>query len=172
MERRSLTFLKLGILFVFFNFNLTFFNFNMGKVDLMPDFAGMLFLFASIVSHDIQTETEKRLKPLLMILAADDFLHWITRFENSLESLLSGVIFVYVIFMLMGEVVKRIQSEQPERALHLNAVRVGTVFFLTFHFLLSAYDNNILNGVLVVFSVSMLISLMVVVCRIRPCKGQ
>ncbi len=165
MERRSLTFLKLGILFIFLHFNI-------GRVDLMPDFAGMLFLFASIVSHDMQTETEKRLKPLLLLLAADYFLHWIIRFENTLESLLSGVISVYVIFMLMGEVAKRIQPKQPERALHLNAARMGTVLFLTFHFLLSAYDNNILNGVLVVFSLSMLISLMVVVCRIRPCGRQ
>lgn len=165
MERKSLTFLKLGILFIFLNF-------NMGKVDLMPDFAGMLFLFASVASHDTQTETEKRLKPLLLLLAADYFLHWIIQFENPLESLLSSVISVYVIFMLMGEVVKRIQTEQPERALHLNAVRMGAVLFLTFHFLLSAYDNNILNGVLIVFSLSMLISLMAVVCRIRPCGGQ
>lgn len=172
MERRSLTFLKLGILFLFLNFHVTFLYFDLGRVDLMPDFAGMLFLFASIVSHDMQTETEKRLKPLLLLLAADYFLHWIIQFENPLESLFSGVISVYVIFMLMGEVIKRIQSEQPERAIHLNAARMGTVLFLTFNFLLSAYDNNILNGVLVVFFVSMLISLMVVVCRIRPCEGQ
>ena len=172
MERRSLTFLKLGILFIFFNFELTLFNFNLERVDLMPDFVGMLFLFTSIVSHDVQTETEKRLKPLLLLLAADDFLHWILRFENSLESLLSGVIFIYVIFVLMGEVVNRIRPEQSERAKHLNAARVGTVLFLTFHFLLSSYDNNILNGVLVVFFMFMLISLMLVVCRIRPCGGQ
>lgn len=165
MERKSLTFLKLGILFIFFNI-------NMGKVDLMPDFVGMLFLFASVVSHDMQTETEKRLKPLLLLLAADYFLHWIIQFENPLESLFSSVISVYVIFMLMGEVIKRIQSEQPERAIHLNAARMGTVLFLTIHFLLSAYDHNILNGVLVVLSLGMLISLMVVVCRIRPCGGQ
>ena len=169
MERRSLTFLKLGILFCFFNFNVEGMDFIM---DFMPDFAGMLFLFASIASHDMQTETEKRLKPLLLLLAADYFLHWIIPFENSLESLLSSVISVYVTFMLMGEVVKRIQPEQPERARHLNAARMGTVFFLTLNFLLSAYDNNILNGVLVVFFLSMLISLMVVVCRIRPCGEQ
>ena len=138
----------------------------------MPDFAGMLFFFASIVSHDIQTETERRLKPLLLLLAADYFLHWIIQFKNPLESLLSSVISVYVIFMLMGEVAKRIQPQQPERAMHLNAARIGSVFFLTFTFLLSEYDNDILNGVLVVFSLSMMISLMVVVCRIRPCGGQ
>lgn len=163
MERKSLTFLKLGILFLFLHF-------HVGKIqpDLLPDFVGMLFLFLSITSHMEQTETEKRLKPLLLILAADYFLHWIFPFHNPLESLIASVISVYVIFIFMGEVIKRIQESQPERARQLNFTRVGSVIFLTMNFLLAAYDNNIINSVLVVCSLFMLISLMVVVCRIRP----
>ncbi|MCM1065393.1 MAG: hypothetical protein NC420_13185 [Eubacterium sp.] len=161
MERKSLTLLKLGILFLFLDFRI-------GNLDLMPEFAGMLFLFASLASHTEQTETEKRLKPLLLILAADCFLHWVIRFEHPVESLLISALMVYVIFLLMGEVIKRIREDQPDRASHLNFARMGTVIFLTMNFLLAAYDNPVINGLLVGCSLAMLIFLMVVVCRIRP----
>lgn len=164
MERKSLTFLKLGILFLFLDF-------NVGRMDLMPDFAGMLFLFVFITSHDLQTETERRLKPLLLILAADYFLHWIIQFYNPLEGLLASVVFIYVIFVFLGEVMKRIREEQPERVLHLNFARMGTALLLTANFILDAYENNTLNGVLVISFLMMLIFLLVEVCGIRPCRS-
>ena len=164
MERRALTFVKLGILFLFLDF-------HVGRVNLLPTFVGMLFLNAAIASHDVQTETEKRLKPLLLALAADHFLHWIFSFENSLESLLSSVISVYVLFMFMGEVIKRIRENQRGRALQLNFARMGTVILLTMNFLLAAYDNSMVNGVLVTFSLMMMLFLMVTVCQIRPEGG-
>ena len=105
---------------------------------------------------------------MLLILAADYFLHWILPFENALESLLTSVISVYVLFMFLGEVIKRILEEQPERAGRLNLARTGTVLFLTMNFLLSAYENSVVNGVLVACSLAILIFLMVEVCRIRP----
>ena len=138
----------------------------------MPDFVGMLFWFASAASHDVPTETEKRLKPFLLLLAADFALHWVFSFKNPLESLLVSVMSVYTIYMFLGEVIKRIREEQPERALHLNFARTVTVLALTANFLLSAYDNSTLNGVIVISFLLVLVFLMVQVCLIRPKCGE
>ena len=66
MERKPLMYLKLGIAFLFVNINI-------GTVDILPEFVVLLFLYASIQSHAQQTETERKVKPLFLVLAADYF---------------------------------------------------------------------------------------------------
>lgn len=160
MEPKSLKYLKWGFVFLFFH--ITF------VVDLLPDFAGVLLLHSSIQEHKRTTEAEDRIKPLLLVLAVDYFLHWIFPFEFLLENLLMTVISMYAMYVLLGEVAGRILGTQPERAKQLNTVRVLMVLSQVLNFVVSAYGNEGLNGVLVLLSLGILIALLVVVCKIEP----
>lgn len=163
MEQRSLTYLKWGFLFLCLNINIRSF-------ELLPDFVGFLLLFGSIQSHSRQTEAEKTLKPLLLILAADYFLHWILDFQNGIEALLALVISLYVLFVLIGEVAERIRPEQSEKASLLGHIRQLILVQQVIFFGITAYGNEVLNGVAVVVVLVTWIVLLVAVCGIRPVK--
>ncbi len=51
----------------------------------------------NIQAHESQTQGEKQVKPLFLLLAADYFVHWIWQFENGVEMLLTTVIYIYAI---------------------------------------------------------------------------
>ncbi len=120
MERRALNCLKWGILFLFLNVHI-------GRLNLLPDFVGALLLHASIQMQAERTQAQERLKPLLLLLAADSFLHWAWQFENGLEALLMLAIYLYVLYVYLGEVAGRIRPEQPERAGQLEGIRISAV---------------------------------------------
>ena len=136
-------------------------------VDLLPDFVGVLFLFYSIQKHKCTTEAEDKIKPLFLVLAVDYFVHWIFAFNVSLESLIINVISIYAMYILLGEVANRIREKQPECAGKLEFVRKCNVMLQTVVFLVSAYEYEALNGMLVVSSLVMLIAMLVVVCKIE-----
>lgn len=161
MERRSLNYLKWGMVF-------TFLNLHIGTLNLLPDFAGMLLFYASIQSHARQTQPEQKLRPLLLVLAADYFLHWIWPFENSLEGLLMLIISIYTIYVLLGEVAGRIKEHQPDSAKQIAFIRVWVILLQTAAFLLSPYEYGTVNGVIVIAMVIMWIVLMVIISAISP----
>lgn len=163
MEQKSLKYLKRGFIFLFFHIYI-------GRIDCLPDFVGALFLFYSIQSHREQTPVEERVKSLFLVLAADYFLNWIFPFDFVLENLLMAVISIYATFVLLGEVAVRIREEQPERAKQLDVVRVLTVIFQVVMFMVSAYEIEYLNGMLIFVSVGVLIAQLVVVCKIEPAE--
>lgn len=82
MTAKSLRYIKWG-------FVLMFFNINIGRFDLLPNFAGVLLLIMALRSQWEETETEKRLEPLLTALVIDYFLHWIFAFDNGVENLIN-----------------------------------------------------------------------------------
>lgn len=161
MERASLKYLKWGVVF-------TFLNIYIGTLNLLPDFVGMLLFYASIQSHAGQTQPEQRLRPLLLILAADYFLHWIRPFENSLEGLLMLIISIYTFYVLLGEVAGRIKEHQPDSAKQIWFLRGWAILLQMAAFLLSPYEYETVNGVIVIAMVIMWIGLMVVLSGISP----
>lgn len=163
MEPKSLKYLKWGFVCLFFHLKIA-------GIDLLPDFVGAWLLYTSIQSHKQTTEVEDRIKFLFLVLAADFFIHWIFPFEFILENLVMTVISMYAMYALLGEVANRIQDSQTERAKQLNVVRVLTVISQVANFVVSAYGNAELNGLLVVISICILISLLVVVCGIKACE--
>ena len=164
MERESLKWLKWG--FIFLHVHITF------VVDLLPDFVGMLMLFASLRCHKCLSEAEERIQPLFLVLAVDYLLHWIFPFEIGLEKLMMTVISIYANYVLLGEVARRIRESQPERAKRLDVIRVCNVLVQTVIFMVSAYEVAGLNEILVLVSLGMLIAMMVVVCGIQPEEEQ
>ncbi len=161
MERKALTMMKLGILF-------SFWHFNIGRVDLLPDFVGMLLFFAAVRCHKRMTDVERRMQPLLLLLAADFFLHWVFPFENTVESLIVMIVFLYVTFVLLGEVMERIRPYAPDAATRLGWLRVSMVVIQTASFLLQAYGNETINGIIVALTLLLLIVGMIVLCMIPP----
>lgn len=161
MERKSLNFLRWGILF-------TFFNFYIGSLNLLPDFIGMLLFYASILSHAQPTRNEEKIKPLFLVLAADYFLHWIWKFENGLEMLFTAVIQLYAIFVLLGEVAGRLREGQPDKAGLLDGIRVWSVFIQTFVFLTASYRIAVLNDLAMIATVVMCIVLAAVLILAEP----
>ncbi len=161
MERNALRCLKWGLLF-------DFLDFSIGSLEVLPDFVGMLLFYASIQAHESQTQGEKQVKPLFLLLAADYFVHWIWRFENGLEMLLTTVIYIYAIYVLFGEVAERIRMGQPECAGRLDVIRAGMVLLQVFAFFSSAYGNNVLNIAMIFAVVALAASCMVVICGIAP----
>lgn len=162
MEQKSLSYLKWGIL-------LSFLNIHVGRWNLLPDFVGMLLLGASVRSHRERTDVEERLLPLFLILAVDSFAHWIWDFENGLETLIRMVIYLYVFFVLLGEVILRICAAQPEAAQRLETVRVCTILFQALTFLLAPYGYETLNLGIVLASLGICAVLLWTVWGIRPC---
>ena len=152
MERRALRCLRWGIFF-------TFIDFRIGQWNLLPEFVGMLLFYGSIRSHKEPAPGEERVAPLFLVLAADGFLHWIWRFENSVEELVALAVSLYALYVLLGEVAGRIRPGQPDRAVLQCAV-----------FLVSPFELQWLNSLLTVSVVAVCIALLVAVCRIRPEK--
>ena len=161
MELRALNCLKWGILFLFLNVHI-------GRLNLLPDFVGALLLHASIQMQAERTQAQERLKPLLLLLAADSFLHWAWQFENGLEALLMLAIYLYVLYVYLGEVAGRIRPEQPERAGQLEGIRISAVLLQMAVYLLSPYGIQGLNALLTVSTLGVCAALLVTVCRIRP----
>lgn len=164
MERQSLRYLKWGSVFAFLNIYI-------GTWNLLPDFVGMLLFYASIQSHVRQTQPEQKLRPLLLVLAADYFLHWIWPFENSLEGLLILIISIYTFYVLLGEVAGRIKEQQPDSAKQITFIRVWVILLQTAAFLLSPYGYGTVSGVIVIAMVIMWIVLMVVISVISPLEA-
>lgn len=164
MERKALTYLKWGAVF-------TFLNLYIGTWNLLPEFVGMLFFLGSIQSHEQPTQAEQALRPLLWVLAADFFLHWIWQFENILESLLILVISLYTIYVLIGEAAERIRTQQPEKAGTLDVIRGCNVVLQSAVFLLSPYGNEVLNVLLVLATGVLMVSLVVALCGVRPVEA-
>lgn len=138
MERKSLRYFRLGILFLCLDV-------SVGKWNLLPDFAGMLLLYASLQSHLRRTEAEEKIKPFLLFLAADEFLHWIWAYENRLEGLLVLAVYIYTIYVLLGEVAGRIRPAQPGQAGRLKILRALEVLLQAVFFLASPYEAEPLN---------------------------
>ena len=161
MERNVLRCLKWGLLF-------NFVDFSIGSLEVLPDFAGMLLFYASIQAHESQTQGEKQVKPLFLLLAADYFVHWIWQFENGLEMLLMTVIYIYAIYVLFGEVAERIRTRQPESAGRLDVIRAGMVLLQVLAFFSSAYGNNVLNIAVIFAAVALAAACAVVICGIVP----
>lgn len=161
MERKSLNYLKGGILF-------TFLNFYIGQLNLLPEFAGMLLFYASIRSHREPRPGERQVAPLFLVLAVDGFLHWIWPFENAVEALVELAVSLYALYVLLGEAAERIRPGQPDRAAALDVLRICAVVLQCAVFLLSPFEIQLLNILLTVLVIAVCIALIVAVCRIRP----
>lgn len=164
MERKALRYLRGGILF-------TFLDFSVGGLSLLPTFVGMLLFYASIQSQRPQTQGEDRVKPLFLVLAADYFLHWAWRFENGVEGLLIYVIYLYAIFVLMGEAAGRIRAAQPEQARRIDVVRTAAVLLQTFAFLASPYGIQGLNLLTAAANIGLGVALMWIMWKIQPAEA-
>lgn len=143
MEKKSLVLMRWG-------FILSVVHVNIGRLDVLPDFLGIILFILALHAHEEMTVTEKRTEPFLWILTADFFIKWLTGFSNSIESLLVTVISVYAFYVLVGEVMKRIWEKQQEVAEVLGVCRIAFVILQVFVFLLSPYEIGWLNGILVV----------------------
>lgn len=165
MERKSLRYLQLGICF-------DFLDFTVGRFNLLPDFVGMLLFYASIQSHGrYTTQTEDKVKPLFLVLATDYFLHWVWQFENGLESLLFFLIYLYAMFVLMGEAAGRIRASQPEQARRIDAARVAVVLLQTFSFLAAPYGGELVSLLILVSDIGLAIALLTAVWKVRPVEA-
>lgn len=164
MERKALRCLRWGILFTFLDFFIAGWN-------LLPSFAGMGLFYASIQSQRLQTQSEDRVKPLFLVLAVDYFLHWLWHFENGLESLLVYVIYLYAVFVLMGEVAGRIRADQPKHARQLDLMRIAAVLLQSFTFLTSPYGIEALNLLTVAADIGLCIAFMRVTWKIQPVEA-
>lgn len=122
---------------------------NIGRIDLLPDFLGMLLFILALRAHEEMTVTEKRTEPFLWILTADFFVKWLTGFSNSIEGLLVTVISVYSFYVLVGEVMKRICDRQQDVADALGALRIAIVVLLAANFLVGSYAIEWLNLALI-----------------------
>lgn len=162
MDKRALRYLKLAIVF-------DFVDFYIGWLNLLPDFAAMWLFYAYVKSHGRwQTETEERIKPLLLVLAADFFLHWIWKFENGIEALLISVIYLYAVYVLIGEVSERVRPHQPEQARKLDIMRTLSVLLHSLAFLAAPYGNEVLNFLIAAANIGMCIAFIKVVWKIQP----
>ena len=161
MERRALRCLRWGIFF-------TFIDFRIGQWNLLPEFVGMLLFYGSIRSHKEPAPGEERVAPLFLVLAADGFLHWIWRFENTVEALVALADSLNALNVLLVEVAGRIRPGQPDRAAGLEVLRVCAVVLQCAVFLVSPFELQWLNSLLTVSVVAVCIALLVAVCRIRP----
>lgn len=165
MERKSLIYFRLGVLFMLLDF-------SVGRLNLFPDFAGMLLFYASLQSHIRRTEAEEKIKPLLLFLAADDFLHWIWTFKNGPEGLLVLAAYFYMIYVFLGEVAGRIQAAQPGQAGKLRVLRILEVLLQAVLFLASPYEAGPLLLAAALTDAGVWILLLTVAFRIRPCYNQ
>lgn len=161
MDKRALRYLKLAILF-------NFLDFYIGWLNLLPNFVAMWLFYSYVRSHARQTETEERIKPLLLVLAADFFLHWIWQFENGIEALLIVVIYLYAVYVLIGEVSERVRPHQPEQAHKLDIMRILLVLLHSLAFLAAPYGNEVLNFLIAAANIGMCIVFIKVIWKIRP----
>lgn len=164
MTGRALTCMKWG-------FFLMFFHITVGRIDLLPDFLGILLILQAFRSQNM-TETERRMCPLLGLLGIDQFLHWFLVFDNALESLLITVISTYVIYILLGEVALRVQDTQPEQTEWLHKIRVTYAVLQVLNYLFGAYNITAVTMVLAIGFLVLLLVLLTVLFRIQPIEEQ
>lgn len=143
MEKKSLIFMRCGMV-------LSVVHINIGRIDLLPDFLGMILFILALHAHEEMTVTEKRAEPFLWILTADFFVKWLTGFSNSIEELLITVISVCVFYVLIGEVMKRIWDSQQDVAETLGLLRIAIVVLLAANFLVGFLAADWLNLALIV----------------------
>ena len=160
MTAKALCYLKWG-------FVLLFFNINIGRWDLLPNFLGMILIILGVRSQQM-TETEKRIQPLLYILAVDFFVHWIFVFDNALENLLITVINIYAIYILLGEIAARIEESFKNLSDRLHCIRIGFVVLQLLHYLLGAYENG---GVVMALSIGFVILLVILLVTLFAIKS-
>lgn len=142
MERKSLILMRWG-------FVLSAVHVKIGRMDVLPDFLGIILFILALHAHEKMTVAEKRTEPFLWLLTADFFIKWLTGFGNSIESLLVTVISVYAFYVLTGEVMRRIWERQQETAETLGICRIVFVILQVLNFLLNPYGIEWLNGILV-----------------------
>ena len=160
MTAKALTYLKWG-------FFLLFVNINVGRWNLLPEFLGIFLLLKALRSQEM-TETERRICPLLTIWMIDQFLHWGWDFHNGLESLIIAVLNIYTMYILLGEIVLRVEEEQPEQAGKLYFIRKVLTIFYVLGYLLSEYQNETLTWILPLIMIIVLAGLMWVLLKIEP----
>ena len=160
MTAKALTYLKWG-------FFLLFVNINVGRWDLLPGFLGIFLLLQALKSQDM-TETERRLCPLLTIWMIDQFLHWGWDFHNGLESLIIAVLNIYTMYILLGEIVLRVEEEQPEQAGNLHFVRIALTILGVMGYMVGAYQNETIILVLSLGTIAVLVRLLWVLFQIEP----
>lgn len=160
MTAQALRFMKWG-------FCLLFININFGRWDLLPNFLGVFLLLQALRSQEM-TETERRLCPLLWILITDYFLHWIWTFDYVLESLIVEVIRTYVIYVLLGEIYRRIEGFQPEEAKLLHYIRIMITALPVLGYLFGEYGNEIVMTGITIGIVIVLIALLGMLAAIKP----
>ena len=161
MTGKALRYMKWG-------FVLMFFNINIGRFDLLPNFAGVILLIMALRSQREETEAEKRLEPLLTVLVIDEFLHWIVAFDVGVENLVITVISIYTIYVYLGEIVHRIEEKQPELAGSFQRVRIGYALLQVLNYIGGAYE---IAGIIVMIAISffiLLIAMLIVLFKIEP----
>lgn len=160
MTAKALCYLKWG-------FVLLFFNVSIGRWDILPDFLGIILIILGIRSQHM-TETDKRIQPLLFVLAVDYFLHWIFAFDNELENLLITVISIYAIYILLGEIASKIKEMFENLSDRLHHIRIAFVVLQLLNYLLGAYDNEWIMIALSIGFVIILVILIVTLFAIKP----
>ena len=160
MTAKALRYMKWG-------FFLLFININIGRWDLLPGFLGVFFLMQALRCQKM-TETERRLCPLLAVLTVDHFLHWILTFDNVLESLIIEVISTYTMYVLLGEISRRVEQTQPEEAKFLHYIRIILTSMSLVGYLFSAYGNERIILIITIGIVVAVIALLGVLFMIKP----
>ena len=160
MTAKALRFMKWG-------FSLLFININIGRWDLLPNFLGVFLMLQALRSQEM-TETERRLCPLLWVLITDYFLHWIWEFDYVLESLIMEVIGTYVIYVLLGEICRRIEELQPEEAKLFHYIQIMITALPVLGYLLGEYGNETIMMVISISLVIVLIALLGMLAAIKP----
>lgn len=161
MEKKSLLCMRWG-------FVAAFVNVNIGRVNVLPSFVGFFLFWLALRAHEEETGVEKRMEPFLWILMADDLICWITGFSNGVEKLVISVIGIYTLFVLLGEVMRRIEDTQPDVAASIGISRILLVMLLTLNYLAGAYNIEAVNLFFVVAILSLTIYLFVKTFSIVP----
>lgn len=160
MTAKALTYFKWG-------FVLLFVNINIGRLDLLPNFLGVFLMLQALKSQEM-TETERRLCPLLILLVIDYFLHWILAFDNVLENLIVEVISTYTMYILLGEMSKRMQNTQSDLAESLHYIRIAMTVLSVAGYLIGAYEVEMVSLILAFAMLIVLFALLGVLLKIEP----
>ncbi len=168
MSSKALKLLKWGFAFIFIHIT---FSTGSRSFDLLPDFVGMFLILQAFRSQDM-TETEKRVCPLLIILIADYFLHWMLPFENGLENLIITMISIYTIFILIGEIALRIEAAQPEYSGKLTWIRMLFAVIQVCGYVFGSYNIAIIPMLLSIAFMVVLVMLLWILFHIEACDDE
>lgn len=160
MTAKALIYLKWG-------FVLLFIHINIGRWDLLPDFLGIFLMLQALRTQEM-TETERRICPLLAVLIVDYFLHWIFAFDNVLENLIIEVISTYTIYILLGEISRRVEVKQPEQAKSLRHIRIALTALTVLGYLVGAYEKETIILLISFCTIVVLLILLWLLFKIEP----